>query len=444
VVGEPNGTVYNYFGMPVINNRGQVNYFAQVKGVGVSVDSDMAIFSESRLGGPGLAFREGQQAPGAEPGVVFDMFWYGADLNQHGEMAVQGLLRGPGVSSANNSGVWKGFDATTMQLVMREGQQAPGLAPGVVFGEIVDETFARFQSTLFNEAGEVAAVVRLAGPGIAPNQNDWSAWLGDGGAPKLLARAGQSTTNPAGGPFAMGGNGSLTSLNDLGQVTILGGTTQSGGGLWVASAADGLNQVSAPAGLGKPIIGMINDNRVVAAFTSVGQYPAPVNNRVMRLYSSGASEVIIGPLAPGSSTQLEGMYPLINARNEVAVFGRAGFGGALSGIWTREENGPLVEVARTGDSVIGLMGNERLDFYSGAPYEFAFNNAGQVAFSAFIRDSSPFLRLALFATDVDGQLRTILRGGSSIDVDDGPGVDLRTVQSANFLNESWISQGVTQ
>src|SRR5262245_2938904 len=77
----------------------------------------LAVACESALASGYVVYRKvaitGQQAPGTEPGVVFDNFAHGYTfpepapvVDDEGHVAFFAFLRGPGVSSSNGAGIW--------------------------------------------------------------------------------------------------------------------------------------------------------------------------------------------------------------------------------------------------------------------------------------------------------------------------------------------------
>jgi hypothetical protein len=96
------------------------------------------------------------------------------------------------------------------------------------------------------------------------------------------------------------------------------------------------------------------------------------------------------------------------------------------GIWL-DDGGTQKLLARLGDHAPGLPDGAYFAGFS----DLVLNNLGQVAFfgSAFLNNgtATPEYWKGIWATDRDGILRLIIRTGETIDVDNGPGVDLRTV-----------------
>src|SRR3990170_5463730 len=128
-----------------------------------------------------VVVKEGDQAPGTPLGTVFNGFGT-PSLNASGEMAFVGTLTGPGVTSANNAGIWGADGAGGLRLIARDGEQAPGTPLGTVFDS--------FNDPVLNAAGEVAFNAFLTGPGVT-STNVRGIWLSDGlGSVRLIARDG--------------------------------------------------------------------------------------------------------------------------------------------------------------------------------------------------------------------------------------------------------------
>lgn len=109
-------------------------------------------------GGLRLVALEDQAAPGTEPGVTFEMF-IPAAFSDAGRMVFVGLLQGPGITDANDVGIWTESD-TGLQLVARDGQQIPGKAPGVTLPQI--RFASRELQVTTNRAGRIAFVAGFA------------------------------------------------------------------------------------------------------------------------------------------------------------------------------------------------------------------------------------------------------------------------------------------
>jgi hypothetical protein len=141
----------------VLNDAGQVAYNARLAGTGVNSTNDSAIYAGSADAMLQVA-REGEAAPGAGAGAV-----YGAldipSLNESGQVAFHAALSGAGIEDGNNSALFAG-DATAPQIIVREGEQAPGFEPGA--------KFAFFTGHLFNDLGQVAYTATIFPTSVGP------------------------------------------------------------------------------------------------------------------------------------------------------------------------------------------------------------------------------------------------------------------------------------
>ena len=193
---------------PVLNNTGQVAFTSTLTGSGVTASNDRAIWRDSTL-----IVREGNAAPGLG-GVNFGNLstFSGSHpnalgLNDNGQVAFLSDLTGSGVTSTNDSAIWR--DST---LIARKGNAAPGLG-GVKFG-----TFSTSSNTLvLNGTGQVAFSNVLTGSGVT-DLNDLSFWLGDGIEQVKVAREGDSLAGSTIASLQRLSQGQLTELNNYGQV----------------------------------------------------------------------------------------------------------------------------------------------------------------------------------------------------------------------------------
>ncbi len=141
---------------PVLNESGQVAFTGELQGAGVSAANNEGVYR----GGVGTLIqvaREGDQAPGAGAGVVFGDFAFGTvGLNNANQVAFGAELVGAGVTDANNSGVFS-EGSGGLDLVVREGDQAPDQDSGLVFSS--------FNNVVINRAGDTAFNAVLTGTG---------------------------------------------------------------------------------------------------------------------------------------------------------------------------------------------------------------------------------------------------------------------------------------
>jgi hypothetical protein len=129
---------------------------------------------------------------------------------------------------------------------------------------------------------------------------------------------------------------------------------------------------------------------------------------------------------PESTAVLLGSDGLAVVRSVLS--GPAVTGANDSGIWRELTGGGLLPVVIEGtqavDAPLGVL-------YGDVVSTFEVNSRGRVAFNAALAGPGVDAtnNRAIFAEDVGGVLRMIVRLGDVLDVDDGPGVDLRTISA---------------
>jgi hypothetical protein len=103
-----------------------------------------------------------------------------------------------------------------------------------------------------------------------------------------------------------------------------------------------------------------------------------------------------------------------------------------SGIWSEGGTG-LQLIARENDPAPGVPAGVLFDVLS-AP---AMNATGRLVFTADLRGTGVTTanNTGLWAQDDNGALALILREGDAVDVDDGPGIDMRTVSQIGFWSD---------
>ncbi len=242
--GAPSGVQYVYtrdiFGYgeefkPALNNYGRIAFQTRLRGTGVTTATNRGIWSDGS-GTMGMVARSGSQAPSAPDGVNFAGFGFATPaLNDAGRTAFFATLAGGAVTSADNQGVWS-EGAGGLRMVARSGSQAPGADVGV--------NFAFFNAPIaLNEAGQTAFGAGLTGTGdVAPT----GIWSEGGGSLALVARTGQAAPGAdAGLSFS---EFSLPALNDRGQSAFsallaggLQGTT--GRGVWATNSMGALQLI---------------------------------------------------------------------------------------------------------------------------------------------------------------------------------------------------------
>lgn len=224
--GDAGGSFGTSFGFSQVsfNDIGQVAFNALISSgpssgsFGVFVNDGISR-TDSRL-----IARTAGNAPGIAGATYFSL--NGAVIGGGGHVAFTGNLNQTGgINNNNDSGVWIGTTPTDLRLVVRENDQVPGLAAGILFGELSPVLPS------INSAGLLAFTATLKGTGVGSN-NDLALFATDGlGNVRLIAREGAVPAIPGvtlpvvdgGIIFASGAGGQdgrPMALNDRGQLAF--------------------------------------------------------------------------------------------------------------------------------------------------------------------------------------------------------------------------------
>jgi hypothetical protein len=184
-LGAPAEVKWTGFTARNVSSSGEAFFQASLSGPSIDPDRDYGFW----VGAPSsihlLAVRG---APAWDMPSDIHFGSVGVNVNFVGTKAmavVSGSLTGPGINSGNDSAIWSGTPGN-LKLVAREGDQAPGLPAGIVFGDLI----GRDISAPLNSLGEIALGVPLAGLGVNAD-NAGSLWATDAnGNLVLIARYG--------------------------------------------------------------------------------------------------------------------------------------------------------------------------------------------------------------------------------------------------------------
>lgn len=146
---------------------GESLFFASLRGADVTTADDEALWSHL-AGAVELRAREGEPAPGTPPGVVFGEGLLGsrpgafpfADFNAAGRLLLRADLLGPGVDEFSDEALFIEREGG-LELLLREGDPAPGAGPGVTFGG--NSVALNLDFPLLNDLGQTFFAVRLGG-----------------------------------------------------------------------------------------------------------------------------------------------------------------------------------------------------------------------------------------------------------------------------------------
>jgi hypothetical protein len=441
-------TDFAFVSTPVLNDAGQTAFLAFLAGDDITIDNNHGIWLDTS-GVLELVARAGNQAPGMPDGVNFGSFvGYPYVLNDTGTISFSASL------STFHSGIWSGRVGTLAPLAV-SGDVAVGTSGGVTYQFVVGR--------VLNNMGQAAFSSFLVGPGITPD-NYRGIWSEKSSGLTLVARTGnQAPGVPVGARFDSLGN---PVLNDVGHVAFWGGlrgtvSTANENGIW-ADGPGGLALVAregdpapgTPRGVvfggdvsvfSEPVINNTGQTAFVAGLIGIGV----TSSNDLGIWSQGSGILALvartGSHAPDTANGVNfGSFrdPVLN--NE----GQTVFEGSLvgtgvddtndAGIWL-EQFGALKLIARKGSHAPGTP--EGVTFGTYIPFLFpALNDAGQVAFRAFVTDGEIETPTedGIWATDRTGALQLIVRKGDMLEV--APG-DFRTIDGLGFQGESGNSDG---
>ena len=139
-------------------------------------------------------------------------------MNDQNEVIFQAFMDTP----SNRIGIWAGTPGN-LQLLVREGQPAPGLPDGVIHDFSVE-----YREPIINDAGHICFIQEVAGPGI-DDSNNQVLWAGLPGFLRPIVRSGD-LINLGGGDIrsvqfismhpGAGHDGRPAGMNDAGQLVL--------------------------------------------------------------------------------------------------------------------------------------------------------------------------------------------------------------------------------
>jgi hypothetical protein len=157
---------------------------------------------------------EGEPVPGV-PGATFDYLWP-PGIDAAGNVLFSGYMTGPGITSANDEGLWFGQPGAAV-LVARDGWAAPNL-PGIVYSGVASVSEA------VSETGWIVFTAFISGPGVTPDVNDRAVFGGPPGDFRLVKRTGDSVPE-------LGPNIVVSGTESMGAIISDNGTIFVGAGL---------------------------------------------------------------------------------------------------------------------------------------------------------------------------------------------------------------------
>jgi|GEM_PF-1248791 len=216
------GAMLGNYLTPAINIDGAIAFISFLSGLGIDATNDQALYSSGQTGNLELIARDGDPSPVAN--TIFDAL-QSPIVSDDGTTSFIARLAGADVGAENDDVICADHGGT-LAVVAREGDAAPGLPDGVVFGDAA----GTFSNLAANARGQLLFQAKLAGAGVDMT-NEESLWQFD---PilglQLLMRTGdlievadgdeRVVTNFIFNSATGGSDGKARSLNDVGQVVL--------------------------------------------------------------------------------------------------------------------------------------------------------------------------------------------------------------------------------
>lgn len=432
--GASNGVEFLSFRLPVLNNAGEVAFVGRLSGTAIDETNDRGIWTGA-MNNLRLVAREGSAAPDTPIGAIFTEFSTRPQLNDVGQVLLEGTITGPSVTEANDHGLWVD-KRDGLALVVREGDVAPISPSGSTYGE--------FGQHSLNSSGVVAFST-----GLRPDTpgNDLSLWVATADEQLLIAKTGDTPFGaPEGAPFEFVRFGS-PGINDNGDSIFQAQTSSNGdlgpsiSSIWSGSPGNirlVLKEGDPAPGTGRTVTSIsfpVMNNSGTIAFGAT--LDAVTRGSIWKVGANGISILAKqNDVAPGLAfgTRFDNFgHPKLNENGDIVFKARLYGGGVTnandSSIWTHA-GGELAILAREGDQAPGAATGKLFPQFLFQPH--VLNNAGQVAFfSTLTNNGVPSSNdSGIWMTAGDGALRLVVRTGTVLEL--GPG-DLRTVVSLAFL-----------
>jgi len=157
----PAGVVFAELGRVFQNSVGGVAYRGTVAGPGTNESNDRGVWAHQG-GSARLVAQAGQQAPGADPGVVFAGHFSEPVMNRTGRLAFFADLAGPGVDPTNNAGIWLEDPTGQLLLVVRRGQTLGSRVVDGVWLSDLSESQGDGLTQTFNDRGQITFALSFA------------------------------------------------------------------------------------------------------------------------------------------------------------------------------------------------------------------------------------------------------------------------------------------
>lgn len=466
--GDGDPLTFDQIGVATLNDQGRVALVARAHATGQLIAG--GIWSEGGGAGLELVAFDGRTAPGVAGGVFSGLDGYYPLINNAGQTLFRGrLATAPGITGTNNSGAWIADPSTAPTLVVREGEIAPGTSTGV-FSEQSDVNGSRYSG--FNDAGQFAWLTQLQiGTGGVTGNSDFGVWRAGAGPALMVGR--ESAVAAEISPTRFYGNIVGTPfINGVGQVAFFAplktsptGTTSAGSGIWLGDPAVGIELIARDgdatpgvagatfASFARPVINDAGEYAFHGTMAVAGEVTSENNAAIWAQRDGNPLALFVreSQHAPGTGPAVGfGAFDdtRINSAGQIAfrsVLGGipgAGESGVTTlndfGIWS-DVGGSLELVVRENDPAPGTGDGVLFDAIL-AP---TLNASGQMAFMTDLRGTgiSAANNTAIWFKSPGEALQLIAREGDQLDVDDGPGIDLRTISALGIFSDSGGEDG---
>lgn len=466
--GDGDALTFDQLGGATINDDGEVALVARAHVTGQPIAG--GVWSEGGGNGLELVAFDGRIAPGVTNGLFSGLDGNCPLINNAGQTLFRGrLAAAAGVTGTNNSGAWIASPGAAPTLVVREGEIAPGTTTAV-FSEQSDVVGSRYSG--FNDTGQLAWLTQLQiGTGGVTGTSDFGIWRAGSGPTLMVGRESAAAAQVV--PARFYGSISATPvINSAGQVafsaplkTSASTTTNSGSGIWLGDPGVGITLLArdgsaAPGVTGatfatftRPVINSGSDYAFHGTMAVAGDVTSENSAAIWTARNDNPLDLFVreSQHAPGTDPAVGfGAFDdtRINAAGRIAFravlkdISGTGESGVTTlndfGIWS-DVGGDLELVVRENDPAPGTGEGVLFDAIL-AP---TLNASGQMAFVTDLRGTgiSAANNTAIWFKTPGESVQLIAREGDQLDIDDGPGVDLRTVSALGIFFDSGGEDG---
>ncbi|HRK31534.1 MAG TPA: hypothetical protein PLD59_10685 [Tepidisphaeraceae bacterium] len=236
----PAGVLYGFNNFtPTVNESGFVAFRTNLTDTDANPANNRGVFLGDAKANIVMIARGDDAVPGAVGDVRFSDFVTQPAINASEQIAFHASLNGADVTAASNTAIFRAtYSSPTPTLYVREGDQAGGLASGVLHGEIQP-------AITMNSAGDVVFITDLTGTGVT-GANDRAIFKGNGSIAPVARKGDQAPGTPSGTTFLLNSFTTSAAVNAGGQVAFTSRLTGTGvnvsnqTGLW---ALDPFNQL---------------------------------------------------------------------------------------------------------------------------------------------------------------------------------------------------------